>query len=215
MAQLVAHLRGMQGVRDSALTTEWAVVTIPNSKVQIERHEAGPHLCEHPNMDHLIDLVAKVDQPASPPHPELDFGLPPRMVAKRPRRSHGLSETITAVAQFHIAFNLPLQTRPHPWAEPALESLRVELLRDEFEGFVEAVRQEDIVGVDDALGDIVYVAYGSALTCGIDLDAVLREVHRANMSKLGPDGRPLMRDDGKVLKPETYSPPDIRRVRDC
>ncbi len=172
----------------------------------------GPDMWQDFKMNHLIDLVAKVDHPVAPPHPELDLGLPPRMLARRPRRSNGASEAVSSVAQFHMAFDLPLETRPQLWVAPALGSLRVELLREEFEEFVEAVENQDIVAVADALADIVYVAYGSALTYGIDLDAVLREVHRANMSKLGPDGRPLMRDDGKVLKPETYSPPDVRRV---
>jgi predicted HAD superfamily Cof-like phosphohydrolase len=91
-------------------------------------------------------------------------------------------------------------------------ALRVELLREEFEEFKVAVVRQDTVAIADALADIVYVAYGSALTYGIDLDAVLREVHRANMSKLGADGKPMMREDGKVLKPPTYAGPNVGRV---
>jgi predicted HAD superfamily Cof-like phosphohydrolase len=64
----------------------------------------------------------------------------------------------------------------------------------------------------DALGDIVYVAYGAAVTYGLDLDAVLAEIHRSNMSKLGLDRRPIMRADGKVLKGPAYRPPDIGTV---
>lgn len=72
--------------------------------------------------------------------------------------------------------------------------------------------EDDHVEVADALADIVYVAYGTALTYGIDLDAVLQEVHRSNMSKLGPDGRPILREDGKVLKGPGYFPPAIGEV---
>jgi predicted HAD superfamily Cof-like phosphohydrolase len=69
-----------------------------------------------------------------------------------------------------------------------------------------------LIGIADALADIVYVVYGTALTYGIDLDSAVREVHRSNMSKLGSDGKPLIRDDGKVLKSEQYFPPDLESV---
>lgn len=59
---------------------------------------------------------------------------------------------------------------------------------------------------------MVYLAYGTAAEYGIDLDAVLAEVHRANMSKLGPDGRPALREDGKVLKGDCYRPPQVADV---
>ncbi|PZO59202.1 MAG: nucleotide pyrophosphohydrolase [Leifsonia xyli] len=117
-----------------------------------------------------------------------------------------------SVAEFHMSFDLPLERTPQQQVHTDLGALRVELLREEFEEFKDAVVRQDVVAVADALGDIVYVAYGAALTYGIDLDAVLREVHRANMSKLGPDGEPLLREDGKVLKPPSYVAPDVRRV---
>ncbi|QHF25886.1 nucleotide pyrophosphohydrolase [Rathayibacter sp. VKM Ac-2804] len=117
-----------------------------------------------------------------------------------------------SVAEFHMSFDLPLERTPQQQVDTQLGALRVELLREEFEEFKDAVARQDVVAVADALGDIVYVAYGAALTYGIDLDAVLREVHRANMSKLGPDGGPVLREDGKVLKPPSYVAPDVRRV---
>jgi predicted HAD superfamily Cof-like phosphohydrolase len=94
----------------------------------------------------------------------------------------------------------------------ALARLRVALLQEEVGEFVAASARRDLIGVADALADIVYVAYGTALTYGIDLDAVLHEVHRSNMSKLGSDGKPLIRDDGKVLKSEGYFPPNVESV---
>jgi len=78
--------------------------------------------------------------------------------------------------------------------------------------FVAASEKGDLVGIADALADIVYVVYGTALTYGIDLDAVLREVYRSNMSKLGRDGKPLIREDGKVVKSENYFPSDIASI---
>jgi predicted HAD superfamily Cof-like phosphohydrolase len=101
---------------------------------------------------------------------------------------------------------------PSADVDPALARLRVALVEEEVGEFVAASERGDLIGVADALADIVYVAYGTALTYGIDLDAVLHEVHRSNMSKLGNDGKPLIRDDGKVLKSERYFPPDIESI---
>ena len=93
-----------------------------------------------------------------------------------------------------------------------LAALRLRLQREETEELAEAIEAGDVVGVADALADLVYVAYGTAITYGIDLDAVLAEVHRSNMSKLGRDGRPVMREDGKVLKSPWYTSPDVDGV---
>ena len=117
-----------------------------------------------------------------------------------------------ALAEFHQTFNLPMRRVPSADIDHALARLRVALLQEEVGEFVAASERGDLNGVADALADIVYVAYGTALTYGIDLDAVLHEVHRSNMSKLDGDGKPLIRDDGKVLKSAQYFPPDIESV---
>ena len=122
------------------------------------------------------------------------------------------SETAAAVAEFHRAFNLPMQQLPSTDIEDDLAKLRIALLEEEVGEFVTASEKSDLIGIADALADIAYVVYGTALTYGIDLDSVLREVHRSNMSKLGSDGKPLIREDGKVLKSERYFPPDIAPV---
>jgi predicted HAD superfamily Cof-like phosphohydrolase len=96
--------------------------------------------------------------------------------------------------------------------DDAVAELRVRLLVEEVDEYAAASRSKDLVGIADALADIVYVAYGAALTYGIDLDVVLSEVHRANMSKLDADGRPSYRSDGKVVKSPRYSPPDVKGV---
>jgi predicted HAD superfamily Cof-like phosphohydrolase len=124
-----------------------------------------------------------------------------------------LSEPMQCVLQFHQAFGLPGAASPrHAGVPTALTELRIDLLVEEVQEFAEAARSGDLVALADALADIVYVTYGAALTYGIDLDAVLREIHRSNMSKLGSDGRPVLREDGKVLKPGTYRPPDVKAV---
>lgn len=119
------------------------------------------------------------------------------------------------VGRFHEAFNLPRAARPSVNIPAALARLRVDLLVEETGEFADATAERDLVGMADALADIVYVAYGAAVTYGIDLDAALREVHRSNMSKLDEHGKPVYREDGKVLKSVRYTPPDIARVLSC
>jgi NTP pyrophosphatase (non-canonical NTP hydrolase) len=95
--------------------------------------------------------------------------------------------------------------RPYPqWAD-----LRKRLLREELAEVIDAIDRGEPHHLARELADLVYVAYGTAITPGIDLDAALREVHRANMSKLGTDGRPITRADGKVLKGPHFTPPDM------
>jgi predicted HAD superfamily Cof-like phosphohydrolase len=123
-----------------------------------------------------------------------------------------LSEAMLAVGEFHTAFSLPLHLLPQQHIPAELAQLRVALLEEEVAEFRTAARDDDLVAIADALGDIAYVLYGTALTYGIDLDAVIAEVHRSNMSKLGPDGVPILREDGKVLKPPSFTRPDLGTV---
>jgi predicted HAD superfamily Cof-like phosphohydrolase len=122
------------------------------------------------------------------------------------------SDIAAAVAAFHAAFDLPRQTRPTLDVDESLAKLRIALLQEELGELVTASSARDLVAVADALADIVYVAYGTALTYGIDLDLVLGEVHRSNMSKLDSTGKALKRKDGKVLKSDQYFPPDVAAV---
>jgi len=118
-------------------------------------------------------------------------------------------DVAAAVAEFHHAFGRPVRRQPSADVDPALARLRVDLVQEEVGEFIAASEQGDLIGIADALADIVYVVYGTALTYGIDLDVVLREVHRSNMSKLDSDGKPVLRPDGKVLKSDRYVRPEI------
>lgn len=130
-----------------------------------------------------------------------------------PNRHRPLSEIAGLVNAFHRAFGLPRRRCPSlDGVERALIELRTRLLDEETAEFADAAARRDLVGMADALADVVYVAYGTALSFGLNLDAVLREVHRSNMSKLDEDGRPVLRDDGKVLKAPGYFRPDIAAV---
>ena len=123
------------------------------------------------------------------------------------------SRTAAQVYAFHRAFGLPRNPRPTLGdVEDSLLRLRERLLEEETAEFMAASFRRDLVGMADALADIVYVAYGTAISYGLDLDLLLDEVHRSNMSKLDDRGRPVLRDDGKVLKSPRYRPPRVAEV---
>lgn len=92
--------------------------------------------------------------------------------------------------------------------------LRIRLHREETKELVDALEAGDLIGAARELADVVYVAYGTAHSLGLPLDALIAEVHRANMSKFGPDDRPVLDEGGKVLKGPHFRPPDIRWVLD-
>ncbi len=126
----------------------------------------------------------------------------------------GKSRAGAQVGDFHRAYGLPMRSAPTVDVGLDQLELRLALIEEEVGELAGAARAGDLIGVADALADIVYVAYGTAHVYGIDLDAVLDEVHASNMTKLGADGRPIRRADGKVLKGPDYRPPDIAAVLD-
>lgn len=115
------------------------------------------------------------------------------------------------VREFHTAFGLDVRPRPTE-ITPEHAAHRQDLLAEEVAEVAEAAGTGPLDHLAHELADVVYVAYGTALVHGIDLDEVIAEIHRANMSKLGPDGRPTLRADGKVLKGEHYRAPDVAAV---
>jgi predicted HAD superfamily Cof-like phosphohydrolase len=100
------------------------------------------------------------------------------------------------------------------WPSDEEVALRFELIDEEVSELSEAIEKRDLVGVADALTDILYVTYGAFNTFGFPADELLAEVHRSNMTKLGPNGKPVYREDGKVMKPPSYRAPNIRSVLD-
>lgn len=126
----------------------------------------------------------------------------------------GRSRISRQVRQFHELFGLPVRERATAEVGDAQVSLRLALIEEELAELRTAAEIGDLVGVADALADIVYVAHGTAHVYGIDLDAVLDEVHASNLTKLGPAGAPLYRSDGKVLKGPGYRHPQVAAVLD-
>lgn len=115
-----------------------------------------------------------------------------------------MSTPAEMVREFHVAFGLPIGDTTRTFNE-----LRAKLIREEAGEAADAIEFEGLPAMAKELADLVIVAYGAALTMGIDLDRAVALVHASNMSKLGDDGRPVMRGDGKVLKGPNYRPPNM------
>jgi predicted HAD superfamily Cof-like phosphohydrolase len=115
------------------------------------------------------------------------------------------------VREFHLAFGLDVRAVPTE-VSPELAAHRGELLAEEAAEVAEVSVTGPLDRLAHELADLVYVAYGTALVHGIDLDAVIAEIHRANMTKIGPDGTVSRRADGKVLKGGHYRAPDVSAI---
>lgn len=113
----------------------------------------------------------------------------------------------TMVADFMRSGEQPVNETP-TWPDQDTRLLRFKLIDEELNELSDAMMNEDIVEVADALTDLLYVIYGAGHAYGIDLDRCFAEVHRSNMSKF-VDGKFIKDANGKVLKPKTYSPPDL------
>ena len=92
-----------------------------------------------------------------------------------------------------------------------ITSLRYNLIKEELDEFQEAMKNNDLLEVADALTDILYVAYGAGHAFGIDLDKCFDEVQNSNMSKLGGNGKPIYNESGKVMKGPNYFKPDLSK----
>lgn len=117
------------------------------------------------------------------------------------------------VGEFMKTFGQEVKTSPEI-ADHKTAMLRLKLILEEYEELEDAVTEAHLVGIADALTDILYVTYGAGHAYGIDLDKCFDEVQSSNMSKLGEDGKPIYREDGKIMKGPNYFEPDLKKVLD-
>ena len=119
-----------------------------------------------------------------------------------------------AVLEFHSAFKLGVKKTPTASLEQAKNRLRFDLMKEENEEYLAAANAGDLAEVADALGDILYILAGTIIEHGMQekIAEVFDEIQRSNMSKLGEDGKPILRDDGKVLKGPNYFKPEIKSI---
>ena len=117
------------------------------------------------------------------------------------------------VRLFMEAFGQEVKLKPE-FPDAETRKMRLDLIEEELEELKDACFNKDMVEVADALTDLLYVVYGAGHAFGIDLDDSFREVHVSNMSKLGEDGKPIYREDGKVMKGPKFKPPALQEVLD-
>ena len=127
-----------------------------------------------------------------------------------------MKNKLAAVHAFHTAFGLGIEETPTAQLSEAKNLLRYKLMREENEEYLEAANNNDLVEVADALGDMLYILCGTILEHGLQhkIEEVFEEIQRSNMSKLGEDGKPIYREDGKVLKGPNYFKPKIQEILD-
>lgn len=125
-----------------------------------------------------------------------------------------MKNKIEAVTAFHEAFKLGLNHEPTANLGEAKNKLRFNLMAEENEEYYEAAQNGDLVEVADALGDMLYILCGTIIEHGMQnkIEEVFDEIQRSNMSKLGEDGKPIYREDGKVLKGPNYFKPNIKEI---
>ena len=122
-----------------------------------------------------------------------------------------MASNFTRVMDFMNNFKQEVKYNPE-FPDEKVQKLRISLIEEELEELKEAMGKEDMVGVADALTDILYVTYGAGAAFGIDLDKCFEEVHNSNMSKLDRNGRPIYRNDGKILKGPDYFEPNLEKI---
>ena len=125
-----------------------------------------------------------------------------------------MKNKIAAVRLFHLTYGLEFKEPPTADLGETKNLLRYNLMREENEEYLEAANNNDLIEVADALGDMLYILCGTIIEHGLQhkIEEVFDEIQRSNMSKLGADGKPIYRDDGKVLKGPGYFKPNIQAI---
>lgn len=127
-----------------------------------------------------------------------------------------MKKQIEQVLEFHKKFNIPFSEKLQS-IELTLAALRINLIEEEAREVKDAIYYEGAEQITKELCDLLYVTYGTIVTFGLQdkIEECFDEVHRSNMSKLGKDGKPVYREDGKLLKGDNYSPANIKPILDA
>lgn len=125
-----------------------------------------------------------------------------------------IKDTIKEVEKFHNAFGVENNYEPTSTLSESECDLRYRLMSEENEEYLEAAKNGDLIEIADALGDQLYILCGTILKHGLQdkIVDVFKEIQRSNMSKLDEQGKPIYREDGKVMKSELYFKPDIKSI---
>jgi predicted HAD superfamily Cof-like phosphohydrolase len=121
---------------------------------------------------------------------------------------------LNAVKEFHTAFEIGYSESPISDLEESKKVLRYNLMKEENEEYLEAAQNNDLIEIADALGDMLYILCGTIIQHGLQhkIEAIFDEIQRSNMSKLDNYGKPIYREDGKVMKGPNYFKPDFSKI---
>jgi predicted HAD superfamily Cof-like phosphohydrolase len=125
-----------------------------------------------------------------------------------------LNKPISAVTSFHKAYGLGVEDKPTVALPNSISTLRFNLMKEENEEYLEAAKEGDLIEVGDALGDMLYILCGTIIAHGFQdkMEAIFDEIQKSNMSKLDENGKPIYREDGKVMKGPNYFKPNLRKI---
>jgi predicted HAD superfamily Cof-like phosphohydrolase len=125
-----------------------------------------------------------------------------------------MKKQLEAVKQFHETFKIGFSEQPVASLGIAKNELRYHLMKEENEEYLQAVQDDNLIEIADALGDMLYILCGTILEHGLQdkIEAVFEEIQRSNMSKLDHDGLPIYREDGKVIKGPNYFKPNFENI---
>ena len=125
-----------------------------------------------------------------------------------------IKKPIEAVTKFHESYVLGIEHTPKANLPKNISELRFNLMKEENEEYLQATRDEDLIEIGDALGDMLYILCGTIIAHGFQdkMESIFDEIQRSNMSKLGADGKPIYRKDGKVMKGPNYFKPDLKKI---
>jgi predicted HAD superfamily Cof-like phosphohydrolase len=151
--------------------------------------------------------------PAKIQCPVVMFSIAPNLLSLK-HKIEQMKKQLNHVEKFHDTFGIPNEYTPKATISNDLIDLRFKLMAEENEEYLEAAKNGDLVEVADALGDMMYILCGTILSHGMQhkIEEVFEEIQRSNMSKLGEDGKPIYREDGKVLKGPNYFKPNIAKI---
>ena len=125
-----------------------------------------------------------------------------------------IKKELESVKLFHKKFNIDYLNEPKANIPDKIKELRFKLMEEENLEYLKATKENDIVEIADALGDMLYILCGTIISHGLQnkIEEIFQEIQNSNMSKLGDNGKPIYRDDGKVLKGPNYFKPNIRKI---
>ena len=125
-----------------------------------------------------------------------------------------IKKPIEAVTKFNQSYGLGIEHTPKANLPKNISELRFNLMKEENEEYLQAAQDEDLIEIGDALGDMLYILCGTIIAHGFQdkIESIFDEIQRSNMSKLGADGKPIFRKDGKVMKGPNYFKPDLKKI---